>query len=101
MRYFLLSIATLSLVACGTARIPLSTQPPENNGTYKIDYLFEHDGCKVYRFYDMGNYVYFTNCTGQAIARTDSTMVINNTQPLSKNIQARAGQQDVGQQKHQ
>jgi hypothetical protein len=27
-----------------------------------VEYLFEHDGCKVYCFYDRGHYVYFTNC---------------------------------------
>jgi hypothetical protein len=24
--------------------------PSDNNITYKVDILFEHDGCKVYRF---------------------------------------------------
>jgi len=42
-----------------------------------VDYLFEHDGCKVYRFYDRGNYVYFTNCRGEAIVKTDSTEIRN------------------------
>lgn len=38
--------------------------PSDNNETYNVEYLFEHDGCKVYRFSDNGNYVYFTNCKG-------------------------------------
>lgn len=29
-----------------------------------ISLLFEIDGCKVYRFYDLGEWVYFSNCAG-------------------------------------
>ena len=59
--------------------VPIQTKEPGNNKTYEVDYLFDHDGCKVYRFYDRGNYVYFTNCTGEAIMKTDSTEVRNRT----------------------
>jgi len=53
---------------------PVAYQVPENNPTYSVDYLFEHEGCKVYRFYDRGNYVYFTNCQGDVISiKNDST----------------------------
>ena len=53
--------------------------PAANNQDYKVDYLFEHDGCKVYRFWDGSYFVYFTNCNGTAVARTDSTAVMNET----------------------
>jgi Domain of unknown function (DUF4884) len=56
---------------------PVRHDQAENNKDYKVDYLFEHEGCKVYRFYDFGNYVYFTNCNGEAIMKTDSTEVRN------------------------
>lgn len=57
-----------------TLRYPVSSEQPVNNQTYQVDYLFEHDGCKVYRFYDRGNYVYFTNCQGDVTAiKNDST----------------------------
>ena len=49
----------------------------ENNKTYGADYLFEDNGCKVDRFYDRGNYVYFTNCQGEEIVKTDSTEMKN------------------------
>jgi hypothetical protein len=66
--------------ACVTQRQqPLTTTPPENNTTYKVEYLFEHEGCKIYRFYDRGNYVYFTNCNGEAINQSDSTVIRNST----------------------
>jgi len=59
--------------SCGINQ-PISTQLPSNNGTYAVDYLFEHEGCKVYRFQDMGHYVYFTNCAGEVTSiKKDST----------------------------
>lgn len=54
------AISLLTLASCSTSR-PLTTAPTENNETYKVDYLFEHDGVKVYRFRDRGNFVYFTS----------------------------------------
>ncbi len=69
----------LSLHSCGINK-PISTLAPDNNKTYQVDYLFEHDGCKVYRFQDKGRYVYFTNCTGETTSfRNDSvqTPVLN------------------------
>jgi hypothetical protein len=69
----------LSLHSCSINR-PISTLVPDNNKTYQVDYLFEHDGCKVYRFQDNGHYVYFTNCTGETASfRNDSiqTPVLN------------------------
>jgi hypothetical protein len=60
----LVIIAIFSLWSCRTS-VPITQQRADNNRTYEIDYLFEHDGCKVYRFRDNGEYVYFTNCNGQ------------------------------------
>ena len=33
---------------------------------FKVDTLFTHGGCTVYRFTDSGHYRYFTNCRGEA-----------------------------------
>jgi len=59
-KLFILSFAGAFLSACGT-QIPLEAQRPENNQTYEVKYLFEHDGVRVYRFLDRGNDVYFTS----------------------------------------
>lgn len=72
----LLLCSAFFLMGCFTAQ-PVAREVTENNEDYKVDYLFEHDGCKVYRFRDRGNYVYFTNCANEAITLTDSTQVIN------------------------
>jgi hypothetical protein len=54
---------------------PIATTQPDNNIDYKVSYLFEYGGCKIYRFYDYGNTVYFTNCGGDTVAFADSTQV--------------------------
>jgi hypothetical protein len=66
------------IIGCGffscAHQIPISKVTPENNKTYQVDFLFEHDGCKVYRFNDSGNRVYFTNCNGDVTSiKSDST----------------------------
>jgi hypothetical protein len=73
IRFFLSLIVSWQLLSC-SPQIPVSRVTPENNKTYQVDFLFEHDGCKVYRFYDHGNPVYFTNCNGDIISiESDST----------------------------
>ena len=69
----LIVIVSCEFLSC-TRQIPVSKVTPENNKTYKVDFLFEHDGCKVYRFNDSGNRVYFTNCNGDVTSiKSDST----------------------------
>jgi hypothetical protein len=83
MQKYLPILPMLLLCSCYYAR-PVAIQQTENNKDYKVDYLFEHDGCKVYRFYDRGNYIYFTNCNGETIAQTDSTAIRNSIQVALK-----------------
>lgn len=69
----LILIVVCVFLSC-TRQIPVSKVTPENNKTYQVDFLFEHDGCKVYRFLDHGNFVYFTNCNGDVTSiKSDST----------------------------
>jgi hypothetical protein len=69
-------IPFLVIVVTGCAyQTPIVTTQPRNNTDYQVSYLFEHGGCKVYRFYDYGHTVYFTNCSGDTTAFTDSTVV--------------------------
>ena len=74
IKIFPLAFIVLFLISCGIMRQPVTTTVPDNNKTYTVDYLFEHAGCKVYRFQDMGHYVYFTNCVGDVTSiKKDST----------------------------
>ncbi len=36
---------------------------------YQVEFLFEQDGCKVYRFFD-GRTVYFSDCSGKTSYQT-------------------------------
>lgn len=66
-------ICLFFLSSCFT-QVPLTYEKANNNPTYDVQYLFEHEGCKVYRFYDMGHYVYYTNCYGDVTSiSNDST----------------------------
>lgn len=68
--------ATTGLISVSCMQLPISSSEPVNNNTYVVDYLFEHDGCKVYRFYDRGRYVYFTKCDGSySVFKPDSAQV--------------------------
>jgi Domain of unknown function (DUF4884) len=76
---FLFGLLFLFLNGCiGISKVPIYTKPVQSNKDYTISYLFEHDGCKVYRFVDMGEYVYFTSCNGETNYRADSTTLIRN-----------------------
>lgn len=59
-------IAALALAAA-CSNDPVSTQQTDNPAI-TVGVLFEVDGCKVYRFRDAGNPVYFTNCIGAEVS---------------------------------
>lgn len=56
MKYLTL-VAALLLTSCRNE--PISVEHTGKNDEFQVEYLFEKDGIKVYRFYD-GNYHYFT-----------------------------------------
>lgn len=68
----LLVMTSIGISSCSVS-VPIAKVAPENNRTYQVEYLFEHDGCKVYRFFDQGSYVYFTNCTGEITSMKSDT----------------------------
>ena len=71
----LIAVFTL-FFSCKVIQKPVSRVVPSDNATYTVDYLFEHEGCKVYRFVDHGNYVYFTNCNSDVTSiENDSTQI--------------------------
>lgn len=57
----LIIVSAILLVGCGHEGI--STNISDKNGI-KIELLFENDGCKVYRFYDNGRGIYYSDCRG-------------------------------------
>ena len=83
MKKYLLCVLAAPFASC-TIQHPVSTEPAHNNQQYVVDYLFEHDGCKIYRFSDNGHDVYFTNCQGETVAKKDSASVTKNIISVKK-----------------
>jgi hypothetical protein len=48
------------LLVVGCFNEPQSVELTGKDYKFQIEYLFEKDGIKMYRFYDGGNYHYFT-----------------------------------------
>lgn len=53
------------------------TKPPlqitqTDNAEFQAEFLFKHDGCKIYRFHDAGYSHYFTNCTSVTSTRDEA-----------------------------
>lgn len=63
------------LASCIPYERSVSTSRSENNPDYTVSYLFEHDGCRVYRFYDRrsSSFVYFTTQGDVTSIPNDST----------------------------
>jgi hypothetical protein len=65
----LLIFVMLYLTSCGGAiQRPIEVNITSNK--FQVELLFEHDGCKVYRFNDFGKSVYYTNCQGSTTWQT-------------------------------
>lgn len=61
MKTALILLFFLALLSC-VEDAQQQIQP--NNTGIKLELLFEHDGCKVYRFLDGTRYVYWSDCRG-------------------------------------
>jgi Domain of unknown function (DUF4884) len=64
---------------------PVFTKTASNNKDYKVSFLFEHDGCKVYRFEDRGEFIYFTSCNGETMKTQTDTLGVKRMQSMNKN----------------
>jgi len=59
MKKFIIILSAVLVTSCKR-----EGKTTEKTGNFDLEYLFEKDGCKVYRFYD-GEYVYWANCAGK------------------------------------
>ena len=56
-------LAPFLMLACaGCMTDPIATAPT-NNAQIQVDLLFDHEGCRVFRFRDIA-YHYFVKCNG-------------------------------------
>lgn len=64
MKRIIITIVAVLLMATSCAKeTPVTNQ--QRVREYNVSYLFEMDGVRVYKFYDNGRAVYFTNRAGE------------------------------------
>ena len=83
-----IGLIALSLAACNIPdpNIKSNGQKLNDNGTAFVEYLFEVDGCKVYRFYDHDHYHYLSTCRGSETMTTQSYRAGKSTRYFSDEI---------------
>lgn len=59
----LIALCFLAVLSSGCGVTAVS-ESSTNNPNLKVQFLFENDGCRIYRFYDEGYPVYYTKCGG-------------------------------------
>lgn len=64
------ALAVLSSAALSACNEPPVSVSQTNNSNFRVDVLFEHDGCRVNRFYDGGRHIYFVTCPSGRPAQT-------------------------------
>jgi len=85
MKQILLAMVFITLVGCKKDAQQINQT---TNSEFKVDFLFENDGCKVYRFMDAGNYVYYTDCTGKISYEYTSGKTHHKTETLNNSTDA-------------
>ena len=58
-------IVYLLLVACFISSCKKDAQSTVQNGNFKLEFLFNQNGCKMYRFQDGSRYIYWCDCEGR------------------------------------
>lgn len=61
MKLLLLAIC---ITFCAGCLKPALQKAQTSNSNFTVHLLFEHDGVKVYRFYDNGEAIYYTDARG-------------------------------------
>jgi hypothetical protein len=80
MKYLTLAVALL-LASC--INDPISSEHVGKNDAFEVEYLFEKDGIKIYRFFDNSHYHYFT--TGGTTSSTYTSGKSTYTEEISRN----------------
>lgn len=63
-------VFSMFLFSCEKTGTPAQTDGAKHD--FDVQFLFETDGVKVYRFFDAGYYIYFTNTSGTTSYMTGS-----------------------------
>lgn len=84
MKKALLIILAAGLLGC--VKSGKVMRPNAGNSNYRPTFLFEVDGVRVYRFYDGGQHVYFTNSTGRVSYTISQRGDIRHVETLCNNM---------------
>jgi hypothetical protein len=68
MKKFIITLALLTILTGCTKQAESSSAAGVE---FRVDRLFTHDSCTVYRFSDGGIYRYFVKCEGAATSSTE------------------------------
>lgn len=74
----IVALFTLFLALAGCTKDPIKTES-SNNADVPVDLLFEHDGCKVYRFKDGGYNIYYTKCQQSSQTAWNTAQMVGKT----------------------
>jgi hypothetical protein len=72
MKKIMVVLLALLVISCSRDHEPVSTAST-NNPDVPISLLFEHEGARVYRFYDAGDFHYFVLPVGVVLASHTET----------------------------
>ena len=66
--YLSIVVSLFFLISCeGGGQKVNNVKYPNQTDNYDVRFLFEVDGVRVYKFYNRGNEVYFTNTNGKTV----------------------------------
>lgn len=68
----LIVLSVVVAVALAGCEKPAQEQQRTTNAQVGVELLFEHDGCRIYRFWDVGHPRYFARCE-RASGHVEST----------------------------
>jgi hypothetical protein len=72
----LLSICGAALILSGCGQKDAQSTSQSSNPGISVDFLFEHDGCKLYRFNDNGHSVYYSKCMSSSTVSWNETEMV-------------------------
>lgn len=68
----IVAIAAAAVILCSLSGCKKPAESSTSVGVeFRVDRLFTHDGCTVYRFYDGGRSRYFAKCDGATTSRVE------------------------------
>jgi hypothetical protein len=78
MKKLLILLVLFSFAGCEKEAIEES-----QSGNFRLELLFEKDGCKMYRFHDGGRVIYWATCPGKTEYTWQSKNMTHNEEEVT------------------